>query len=80
MFRRRIGSEDVRHVLKTGKIIQEYPEDRPYPSRLVPGWRGSTPIHVVAADSMESNETFIITVYEPTLELWESGFRKKRTL
>lgn len=79
MFRRQISSEDVRHVLDTGEIIQEYPEDRPHPSRLVLGWRGSTPVHVVAADSTESDETFVITVYEPTLELWEPGFRKKRT-
>lgn len=52
-------------------MIQDYPEDKPYPIRLVLGWRGSTPIHVVAADSPEGDETFVITVYEPTLERWE---------
>ena len=64
-------------MLEAGEIVQDYPEDKPYPSRLVLGWRGSTPIHVVAADSTEVNETFVITVYEPTLELWEPGFRRK---
>ncbi|CAN5825268.1 hypothetical protein BH23ACT11_BH23ACT11_24300 [soil metagenome] len=80
MFRRQIKYEDVRHVLETGEIIQEYPEDKPYPSRLVLGWRGSAPIHVVAADSTEASETLVITVYEPTSERWETGFREKRTL
>lgn len=79
MFRRQISSEDVRNVLGTGEVIKDYPEDKPYPSRLVLGWRGSTPIHVVAADSIEGDETFVITVYEPTLDLWEPGFREKRT-
>lgn len=78
MFCRQISSGDIRVVLETGEIIQSYPEDRPYPSRLVLGWRGSTPIHVVASDSTEGDETFVITVYEPTLELWEPGFREKR--
>ena len=79
MFRRQIGLEDVRYALETGEIIQDYPEDKPYPSRLVLGWCGSTPIHVVAADSTEGDETFVITVYEPTLELWKPDFREKRT-
>lgn len=67
-------------MLETGEMIQDYPEDKPYPSRLVLGWRGSAPIPVVAADSTESDETFVITVYEPTLDLWETGFRKKKIL
>ena len=47
MFRRGISEEDVRHVLAQGEEIEDYPEDAPYPSRLVLGWRGSRPIHVV---------------------------------
>jgi hypothetical protein len=54
MFRRRISEVDVRHVLTNGEEIESYPEDTPYPSRLVLGWRGSRPIHVVAAEDAES--------------------------
>lgn len=79
MFRRQISRENVRHVLETGEIIQNYPEDKPYPSRLVLGWSGSKPIHIVAADNEEAGETFIITVYEPTLEIWEPDFKRKRS-
>lgn len=38
MFQRGIGAEDVQHVLTTGKTIEDYPADQPYPSRLVLGW------------------------------------------
>lgn len=78
MFQREIDDSDVRHVLDEGEEIETYPEDEPYLSRLVLGWRGERPIHVVAADDNEGGETFIITVYEPTLDLWEPGFRERR--
>ena len=73
-----IGVEDVRHVLEQGDTIKSYPDDTPYPSRLVLGWREARPIHVVAADDAESGETFVVTVYEPTPLLWEAGFRRKK--
>ena len=78
MFRRRIGEEDVRYVLTDGEEIESYPEDTPYPSRLVLGWRGSRPIHVVAAEDTEGERTFVITVYEPSPDHWEPGFRRRR--
>lgn len=73
-----IGVEDVRHVPEQGEIIKSYPDDTPYPSRLVLGWREARPIHVVAADDAESGETFVITVYEPAPGLWEPDFRRKK--
>lgn len=74
-----IGVEDVRHVLEQGEIIKSYPEDdTPYPSRLVLGWREARPIHVVAADDVESGHTSVITVYEPAPWLWEPDFRRKK--
>lgn len=78
MFQRRISESDVRHVLTTGEVIEVYPDDTPYPSRLVFGWRGSRPLHVVVADNLEARETIVITVYEPDPGQWESGFRRKR--
>jgi hypothetical protein len=77
MFQRSISSEDVSAVLSGGKCIISYPDDTPYPSRLILGWRGERPIHIVAADTPE-NETIVITVYEPDPELWEPGFERKK--
>lgn len=77
MFQRGIAVEDVHFVLANGKTIISYPNDQPYPSRLILGWRGIRPIHVVAADT-EDGETIIITVYEPDQMLWEPCFERKK--
>jgi hypothetical protein len=76
MFQRSIDVKDVRSVLLDGKTIITYPDDQPYPSRLMLGWHGARPLHVVAADT-EDGETIIITVYEPDPVLWEPGFERK---
>jgi hypothetical protein len=78
MFEREISQEDVRQVLETGTIIESYPDDEPYPSRLVLGWRGARPIHAVVADNRDQDEVIVITVYEPDLERWEPGFAERR--
>lgn len=78
MFQRRISMEDIRHVLVSGEIIEEYPEDTPYPSRLVLGWSGARPLHVVVADNNAERETIVITVYEPSLNEWEYGFKRRK--
>ena len=77
MLHRRISIAEVRHVLDTGEIIESYPDDTPYPSRLVLGWIGSRPLHVVAADNLEGAETVIITVYEPDPASWSRDFRRR---
>lgn len=64
-------------MLSGGKSIVDYPDDTPYSSRLMLGWCGERPIHVVAADTPES-ETIVITVYEPDPALWEAGFERKK--
>jgi hypothetical protein len=79
MFQRRISEEDIRQVLAMGNIIESYPDDTPYPSFLVLDFCGSRPIHVVAADNHESQETIVITAYEPDPVQWDPNFRRRRT-
>jgi hypothetical protein len=78
MFQRGISKDDVRSVLEEGQVIEEYPEDQPCPSRLILGWRGTRPLHVVASDDSNTHETIIITVYEPDPAKWEAGFSRRR--
>jgi hypothetical protein len=77
MFQRRVDEKDVRSVLETGEIIEVYPEDTPYPSRLILGWLESRPLHVVAADNIAYNETIVITVYEPEQDKWSLNFKRR---
>lgn len=78
MFQRGINEENVRHVLATGETIEEYPDDTPYPSRLVLGWHGSRPLHIVVADNSDAQETIVITVYEPDPRQWETDFKRRK--
>lgn len=78
MFQRRISEEDVKQVLATGEIIESYPNDIPYPSKLLLGWRGNRPLHIVAADNTDNDETVVITVYQPHPHEWEAGFARRK--
>jgi len=76
MAQRAISVEDVRRVLDTGEVIEDYPGDHPYPSALVLGWIGGRAMHVVAATS--PSEKIVITVYEPDPARWEPDFKRRK--
>ncbi|HRF96527.1 MAG TPA: DUF4258 domain-containing protein [Aggregatilineales bacterium] len=78
MFERSISHDDVRHVVQTGDIIQLYPDNKPYPSRLMLGWVGKRPLHIVLAEDIQTDTIIIITAYEPDPMLWESDFKTKK--
>jgi len=78
MFERGITEADVSKVLSGGEQIATYPDDTPYPSRLLLGWRGDRPLHVVAAYNAQDDEQIVVTVYEPDPALWDDGFRRRR--
>ena len=77
MFQRQINTEDARHVLATGETIEEYPEDLPYPSRLVLGRKGDRPIHVVVAEDRETGEIIVLTAYQPDPAQWDPEFKRR---
>lgn len=73
-----VSASPIFEILTNGETTEIYPDDTPYPSRLVLGWLGSRPLHVVVADNAEAQETIVVTVYEPDPEQWETGFRRRR--
>lgn len=79
MFQRRISEQDVRQALDKAQIVEEYPDEEPYPCKLVLGWIGSRPLHVVLADNKPDQETIIITVYEPEVAQWEPDFKRRKS-
>ena len=78
MFERSISTEDVRLVIQNGETIESYPNDLPYPSRVLLGWRKNRPLHIVVADNLEESEIVVITVYEPDPSKWDREFRRRR--
>lgn len=77
MFQRHLNEKDVRFVLEKGETIESYPDDTPYPSRLVLGWLGNRPLHVVVADNTADDQTIVITVYEPRQDKWVRDFKRR---
>jgi hypothetical protein len=78
MMERGIGIDEIERVVESGKAIESYPEDEPFPSRLLLGWSGSRPLHVVAADETETDITHVITAYRPDPDKWEDGFERRK--
>ena len=78
MFERQIAETDVAGVLAAGEVIEDYHDDYPYPSRLMLGWCGSRPLHVVAAENTAAVETIVVTAYEPDEMEWQPGFKRRR--
>lgn len=78
MFERKIGRVTVSTVIRIGETIVDYPDDRPYPSRLLLGWAGGEPIHVVVAQDPGNGMCYVITVYVPDAGLWRDDFRTRR--
>ena len=75
-----ITPRDVRQVLLTGKIIEEYPERC---RCLVLGYKGDIPIHVTCeyGDWIKDNkeDLVVVTVYVPSKVRWiRDRLRKKR--
>ena len=77
-FRQRgIKIKDIRNAVKTGEIIEQYPEDYPYPSCLLMGLSvKAQPLHVVMSD--EGNASRIITAYFPDVDKWESDLKTRK--
>jgi len=78
MFERDISITIVKQVVKKGEVIQSYPNDKPYPSFLMLCVINKRPVHTVLAKDAANKKCIIITVYEPSTELWSNGFRTKK--
>ncbi len=79
MFKRNISRSEVKEVLKVGKIIEVYSNDKPFASKLIFAYAGKKPLHIVVAQNDETQECYIITAYVPTEEYFDKDFiiRKK---
>lgn len=63
--------EEIYSSVIQGEVIEDYPNDKPYPSCLIMGKNfSSEPIHSVWAYNPESQWLVLITVYRPDPERW----------
>jgi len=78
MVERGFCRAEIIEALEHGEVIEDYADDTPYPSALVLGFRDELPLHVVVAFDASAPETYIITVYEPSPDKFESDWRTRR--
>ncbi len=79
IIQRRIVDSDIRELLRLGTIIEEYPDDVPYPSFLISGVVNNRPLHVVMAYNNVDREAIVITAYEPDPESWSENYSRRRS-
>lgn len=77
LIQRGISISDVTNALITGEIIENYPDDYPYPSCLVLGLTVNNKfLHVVCGSNEE--ELWLITAYYPDKDKWSDDFKHRK--
>ena len=70
--------DEIYFSVFNGEIIENYPDDKPYPSCLIYGQNFSgDPIHSVWAFNEKSQWAVLITVYRPDITRW-INWRERR--
>ena len=78
MLDRDISESEVAQTLESFELVEDYPDDKPFPSQLVLGYSGARPLHVVCADDDVASITYIITIYEPDATEWEADLKTRK--
>ena len=78
MFERGISVKRVISVLESGHTIEDYSSEMQEPSRLILGFQGKHPLHVVISENQETSELTVITVYTPNSDKWSKDFKSRR--
>ncbi|MBU3840099.1 MAG: DUF4258 domain-containing protein [Candidatus Ruminococcus intestinipullorum] len=74
---RGITTSDILSCISTGKIIEEYPNDYPFPSCLILGLSiNKQYLHVVVGSNLET--LWIITAYYPDVQQWEYDLQTRK--
>jgi len=77
LLQRGVSAVDVVATLLNGEIIEDYPEDYPFPSCLILGKTSKSKVlHIVC--SIGDDKLWIITAYEPSLMEWDAEFKVRK--
>lgn len=79
MFERGIPVAAVLEAVETGTMIEEYPDDTPFPSRLQLLWKNGKPLHVVSSIDPGTGTVYLITAYYPDEAVWDASCTRRKT-
>ena len=75
-YSRAISPDECFEAYKSGEVIADYPDDKPFPSELRVARIAGRVLHLVSAQ--DGDIVHIITVYEPDPALWSDDFKERR--
>ena len=78
MLEKDISTVEIETTIRFGETIQDYFDDKPFPSKLILKFVNERPIHIVVAQNIETQECIIITCYEPDILIWNDDFKTKK--
>lgn len=78
LVERGLSQQAVREAMLHGERIRDYADDKPFPSALFLSYDSGRPLHVVAACDEVNERAFVITAYEPSLDVFEADYKTKR--
>ena len=77
LIERNISLENIKNAIQTGEIIEQYENDKPFPSCLLLGeTEQSKYIHIVV--SIDGGFIYIITAYCPDENEWEVDLKTRK--
>jgi len=74
---RRIKAADIEQAVKSGNIIEDYPNDPRGRSCLILGRVGNRNLHILFA-RVVAEELLVVTAYEPDPEEWENDWQTRK--
>ena len=78
LLKRRISRRQVIEAVMSGTIIEQYPDDYPYPSCLILGHDADgNALHVVCGYGPAA--AWMVTSYYPDLNEWEEDLKTRRS-
>ena len=78
MFERAIPRDQVLAIIEFSDLIHSYPDDEPYPSRLLLGAFFERPVHVVLSRDEKDYACIVVTAYIPSAKLWGKDFKTRK--
>jgi len=81
MRERGITFRQIRNIIMAEdvEIIEiDHRPGRPYPTVLMVGWEQGKPLHLVWAVDEANSRIFLVTVYRPDPDQWESDFKTRK--
>ncbi len=73
---RQVTDADMKHVVTTGQLIEDYPKARPFPKWLLMAEVGGEPLYVACA--FDGSYAYIITVHRYDPKVWQDPWTRRK--